>query len=324
MQEQKRLLWLDNLRGFSILLVVLGHAIQYFGIDFDNNPFANFIYSFHMPLFMCVSGFASYSVHPHKNVLRKRVIQLLFPYIIWGGVICCITGARLLYILITNPYYWFLVILLLIIVLNNICQYVSSRLKITPEITSLICFIFILIPQYFGLYHILSLRLLYFHFFFYSLGYYQRKHFELISNVFSKQAYKIMLAILFVVISVFYKRNAAPAFWMLPPSTYFFVSGLVGSFALVILFKSFCDKKNFVISFFGTNTLGIYVIHFVFCELLKPYKDTLYSALSPTSVVVGIWIILSVVSVFFSWLLAKNEYTALLVGKSRLKFGKLI
>lgn len=48
---------LDVLKGFAIFLVVMGHAIQYNQVDFDTNPVFRFIYSFHMPLFMFVSGF---------------------------------------------------------------------------------------------------------------------------------------------------------------------------------------------------------------------------------------------------------------------------
>ena len=54
----------DGLKGFAILLVVLGHCVQYgLGeVNFNNEnyfeyPIFKFIYSFHMPLFMLVSGY---------------------------------------------------------------------------------------------------------------------------------------------------------------------------------------------------------------------------------------------------------------------------
>lgn len=47
---------LDIVKGFAIVLVVLGHAIQYTYRDFDNLFVFRLIYSFHMPLFMFVSG----------------------------------------------------------------------------------------------------------------------------------------------------------------------------------------------------------------------------------------------------------------------------
>ena len=57
----KRLLWLDSLKGWLILLVVLGHAIQYALMgSCEDNHLWNIIYSFHMPAFMAVSGYVAF------------------------------------------------------------------------------------------------------------------------------------------------------------------------------------------------------------------------------------------------------------------------
>lgn len=54
---QNRIIWVDSLKGWLILLVILGHAIQStFGVECYNNHIWNLIYSFHMPAFMAVSG----------------------------------------------------------------------------------------------------------------------------------------------------------------------------------------------------------------------------------------------------------------------------
>ncbi|WP_353939436.1 acyltransferase family protein [uncultured Bifidobacterium sp.] len=49
MARNSRLTALDSLRGFGILLVVLGHASRSVGL-------ASWIFSFHMPLFFIISG----------------------------------------------------------------------------------------------------------------------------------------------------------------------------------------------------------------------------------------------------------------------------
>lgn len=48
----------DELRGIAILLVVIGHVIQYvFSPEgFDNNFIFRIAYSFHMPLFMFIAN----------------------------------------------------------------------------------------------------------------------------------------------------------------------------------------------------------------------------------------------------------------------------
>lgn len=54
--EKERLIWADSLKGWLILLVILGHAIQStLGKWCFDNHLWNFIYSFHMPAFIAVS-----------------------------------------------------------------------------------------------------------------------------------------------------------------------------------------------------------------------------------------------------------------------------
>ena len=61
--NNKRLIWADSLKGILIILVVLGHAIQYTLKDgCYTNHMWNIIYSFHMHAFMAVSGYLAYRV----------------------------------------------------------------------------------------------------------------------------------------------------------------------------------------------------------------------------------------------------------------------
>jgi fucose 4-O-acetylase-like acetyltransferase len=75
-----RNLHVDAFKGFAILLVVLGHAIQVNVPDFDNNLLFRVIYSFHMPLFMFLSGYLAWG----RNIdLKRRFVQLVIPFISW-------------------------------------------------------------------------------------------------------------------------------------------------------------------------------------------------------------------------------------------------
>jgi len=65
MTENKgREVWLDGLKGFGILLVILGHVLSGY-LDawtfpeafFSFYPVRTWIYSFHMPLFFLISGY---------------------------------------------------------------------------------------------------------------------------------------------------------------------------------------------------------------------------------------------------------------------------
>ena len=56
MINRERIYTIDALKGLAILLVVLGHSFQGNIDHFDDNVVFNFIYSFHMPLFMFLAG----------------------------------------------------------------------------------------------------------------------------------------------------------------------------------------------------------------------------------------------------------------------------
>ena len=52
----QRLNYIDRLKGFAILTVVAGH-VYLFGMDHSESIWKDVIGSFHMPLFMYMSGY---------------------------------------------------------------------------------------------------------------------------------------------------------------------------------------------------------------------------------------------------------------------------
>ena len=80
----KRITYLDVARGAAILLVVLGHSIQYAGPGFDDNLAYNFIYAVHMPLFMFLAGFtAALPANRPRGSIGARARQLLVTFLVW-------------------------------------------------------------------------------------------------------------------------------------------------------------------------------------------------------------------------------------------------
>lgn len=66
--------WVSSLKGFAIILVVLGHIAS---------PFSSFIYSFHMPLFFIVSGFFLNPTIELKSEIKKSFKRLFKPFFIY-------------------------------------------------------------------------------------------------------------------------------------------------------------------------------------------------------------------------------------------------
>ena len=79
----ERVLYIDNLKGFLILLVVIGH------IGYANcttmTVVNDVVYSFHMPFFIFLSGFVVSSITPRK--LIKKLVGYLIPFFIIGLVV---------------------------------------------------------------------------------------------------------------------------------------------------------------------------------------------------------------------------------------------
>ncbi len=93
---KRRIAYIDNLKGIAIILVIVGHIIQKI-IRFDYYPKSNeilelsfeIIYSFHMTLFMVISGFLfdySYACDKsaNKSSIKERILNLFFCYLLFS------------------------------------------------------------------------------------------------------------------------------------------------------------------------------------------------------------------------------------------------
>lgn len=95
---------LDFAKGLAIFLVIVGHCIQCgSGAEynqsqafFDNYLF-RFIYSFHMPLFMIISGFLygeTTAGKPFLYVLKTRTLRLIVPIIVWQTIMMLLSAIK--------------------------------------------------------------------------------------------------------------------------------------------------------------------------------------------------------------------------------------
>lgn len=95
-----RITWLDSLKGFAILCVVLGHVVDGFmtaglfpGAASLQFGIYRFLYSFHMPLFFMISGFAFSTAYvsaggaPRWDKLRWQVPNLVAVYVLWTALL---------------------------------------------------------------------------------------------------------------------------------------------------------------------------------------------------------------------------------------------
>ena len=77
-----RIAYLDNARYWVMLLVVIGHSLtQFTDMDSARGVYA-WIYAFHMPLFVLVSGFLARNYTGTPRQVRRIVSTLVVPYLI--------------------------------------------------------------------------------------------------------------------------------------------------------------------------------------------------------------------------------------------------
>ena len=84
--KKNRCEYLDIARGMAIILVVLGHSIQSNIMDMDSSLVFRIIYSFHMPLFMFISGAVTAFIKKDSinlSWLVKRFFTLIIPFVAW-------------------------------------------------------------------------------------------------------------------------------------------------------------------------------------------------------------------------------------------------
>ena len=90
MGHTKRILFLDAIKTLSILFVIWGHALRFDTILESGTALYTFIYSFHMPLFMIISGYFSISSfgRSFEKVICLKIKQLIIPIVFWTILTC--------------------------------------------------------------------------------------------------------------------------------------------------------------------------------------------------------------------------------------------
>lgn len=79
---EPRVAYLDNARFWAIVLVVVGHALFYLTSQQPGRAIYYWIYLFHMPLFVLLSGYISRDFHATPAQIQRTVSTLVIPYLL--------------------------------------------------------------------------------------------------------------------------------------------------------------------------------------------------------------------------------------------------
>lgn len=290
---------IDLVRAFAIITVIIGHSIQfgsgsvYYSGKCLENPVFKFIYSFHMPLFMLLSGYLFYQTlrgHSFSANVRSRFTTLFIPIIMWNII------PFIMYTYHDRPHtFRYLFKTYLSTMIENswflwaifYCSFavliVNRFFKDNIVIYLIGLVLTFVIPDS----HNLSLYKFMYPFFI--IGYFYHKHSKTIREKYDSilGSWRLLgtTTVIFVLLLCFFNNNSyiyttgytllnKEIFPQLGVDIYRFLIGFFGSlFIIMLLLKIYPKMNNRLIDTFsvvGINSLGIYMISGLIFQYLLP------------------------------------------------------
>lgn len=323
---------LDAIKGFAIILVMLGHVLK---LNEINDPYIYaMIEAVQMPVFMMISGYISgfkppiENVSQWKNVISKRAITYVLPFFTWLFLKQWDDLARGLINTLRqlDRGLWFLMILFILNVLLYTVQLLNRRFQKKSRvfgffgfcvIFGILAFVFVLQIALHNTYLSPELTLRYIPPFLigYMLSTYKkelltffRKQFRFVGFLFS--------LILFIYACTQYEYSKIPFVTQI-------LEGLLGCYVIFYIFLN--SKENIMkskLAYIGKYTLEIYTVHFHFATVLKHGKINfeLYSFQGIVFVIAS-FVIMSVISAALIYMIKQVPITNLLMFGRQHKNG---
>ena len=288
MKTQSRNYLIDNSKGLLIFLVVLGHSLEFIRKDYEVARLLYvFIYEFHMPVFVFISGYLSKNVEKgRRNAVRNFLTPFLLFNIIWNlitlvgplflrGEFTELPSEQAFSFFTPGWALWYIFAMFLWkILLPDLLKFKNIF------IISIIAGIFVKLSGEFGSYMALSRTITFAPFFL--AGYYSSeeklKRFRKFTrfNILNKvpSILILIIGVLIALIFVNYSNIADEFFWADRSYSNFNIEIFTGillyivvyiiGFAFVYVFINLMPENQTFLSKIGKNTLSVYFLHTYF------------------------------------------------------------
>ncbi|EOT2966156.1 acyltransferase family protein [Clostridium perfringens] len=288
MKTQNRNYLIDNSKGLLIFLVVLGHSLEFIRKDYEVARLLYvFIYEFHMPVFVFISGYLSKNVEKgRRNAVRNFLTPFLLFNIIWNlitlvgplflrGEFTELPSEQVFSFFTPGWALWYIFAMFLWkILLPDLLKFKNIF------ILSVIAGIFVKLSGEFGSYMALSRTITFAPFFL--AGYYSSeeklKRFRKFTrfNILNKvpSILILIIGVLIALIFVNYSNIADEFFWADRSYSNFNIEIFTGillyiavyiiGFAFVYVFINLMPENQTFLSKIGKNTLSVYFLHTYF------------------------------------------------------------
>lgn len=290
--------YFDNLKFLLITLVVVGHTIEpLIGLYPNIKLIYNFIYSFHMPLFVFVSGYFSKNISSDKKFFSK-ITSILMSYTIFQLLYCLfniyVLKEENFKITFVNPY-WITWYLLSLVIWSLILPY-FSKIKYSIIITLAIS----ILSGYdnnIGYYLSLSRTITFFPYFL--MGYFCKEyHIDTVRKYIGK-TYAV-LGLLIVFLLIYLLNDKIDYRWFYGSYSYSQLDSLnypkyimrISTYAIAVITSAIVliliPDKNLLFTKLGSRTIAVYGFHGFIIKILVKYNffDYINSFVSEISIII--------------------------------------
>lgn len=314
-QEANRYLFIDILKGISILLVIYGHITP--GLF---PTFTQYVGTFHMPLFFFVSGILFNEDKYRENFKEffvRRFNGLVVPYLYFSVIVA------LCFYFVKDNYFDFLRHLLLwgwggyalwfipVLFLSQFLYYPISKLKVGWKVCAILILLFLsLISSKFIGYIPYNLGLCFCGAYFFGVGNLLRRPLPAILKKCVGYRVPLIFAICFAISLLYLIQSKQPEWFINDVPSILFLVVPFGAIACVAIFAILIEKMSlsFVTNFFSTCGKQSYILlafHQIICLVLPSSLPSKVKILLMILILTFfVWFIPS----YMPWMLGKTNF----------------
>lgn len=327
----------DIIRGFAMLLVVLGHTISGSTIEYQDSFLFQVIWTLQMPLFIIISGYVTRYSQPISSginlwkFVKKRTLAYLLPWTVWtfivrGGIFnqTAFWDVKHLFWHMDSGY-WFLFSIWTISLIYGISDYLSNKITLQKYKNILLHFLIcsvgaiglILLGKNIG-FGFLCIKFTLYYIPFYLLGYlygnlqdklFVMKNAKVIMDRFSTIFFAIWL---FLIIRYNFYTNADNSLFII----FRFCTSIIGCVAVISLLVNIPIREGKVFYWAGVHSLEIYLTHYLFLNIIATKEIPILLTLEGMVMLVINFVLTIGLSIIIIRLIQKNNtMNYLLYGK---------
>lgn len=265
---------IDVLKGFLILMVIIGHILRG---SLDENVLRYVIYSFHMPLFLFISGYVTNMEKLvqlnlgglFKKYWARMLKEWFLAFLVYTTIVCLSQDFTISFLLncIRVPYYhlWYIPVLLIIILSSWI---VETQVKSKSQRIIVYVFISFILLGINNVGYLEWFRLRYFVFFYLGLI---CKNYGIVSRFNEKQVVPFVCLFVIILLILYYigfNYNDYEMYLLVP-----FGIALAAWVILPIIVGEFFKSRVF--EYLGKQSLHVYLWHVLPIMALKQFVSNI-------------------------------------------------